>query len=117
VLGADTLLEFAVALLVGLIVGAYSSIFVAAPILAMLKEREPRYRAVRERLARGGTGAAPVMATAGAGRASGAIVATDAVNLPSGSATDVVDDAPITAAPRPAPAGTIPPRPRKKKRR
>jgi preprotein translocase subunit SecF len=54
VLGAETLLEFAVALLVGLVVGAYSSIFVAAPILAHLKEREPRYRAVRERVARGG---------------------------------------------------------------
>ncbi len=49
ILGADTLQDFAVALLVGLVTGAYSSIFVAAPILANLKEREPRYAAVRRR--------------------------------------------------------------------
>ena len=36
--------EFALALLVGLITGSYSSIFIAAPLLAMLKEREPQYR-------------------------------------------------------------------------
>ena len=47
--GATALKDFAVALFVGLATGAYSSIFVAAPILAWLKEREPRYRAVRQR--------------------------------------------------------------------
>ena len=41
--------DFALALFVGLITGAYSSIFVATPILAWLKEREPRYRALRDR--------------------------------------------------------------------
>lgn len=57
-LGATTLKEFGLALFVGLITGAYSSIFVAAPILAILKEREPRYAAIRARLeTRGGTGA------------------------------------------------------------
>jgi preprotein translocase subunit SecF len=50
VLGGETLKDFAFALFVGLIAGAYSSIFVAAPFLAILKEREPRYRAIRERL-------------------------------------------------------------------
>ncbi len=40
VLGAVTLQEFAIALLVGLIVGTYSSLFVATPIVAWLKERE-----------------------------------------------------------------------------
>jgi preprotein translocase subunit SecF len=49
ILGAATLRDFALALFVGLLVGAYSSIFVATPILAWLKEREPRYAAVRER--------------------------------------------------------------------
>lgn len=48
-LGAVTLQEFAIALLVGLGVGAYSSIFIASPILASLKEREPKYRAARRR--------------------------------------------------------------------
>lgn len=40
ILGAVTLQEFAVALLIGLLVGAYSSLFVATPIVAWLKERE-----------------------------------------------------------------------------
>ena len=34
----------------GLLSGAYSSIFIASPILAMLKEREGRYAAIRQRL-------------------------------------------------------------------
>jgi len=51
VLGGQTLKDFALALFVGLIVGAYSSIFVATPILAWFKEREPKYRALRERSA------------------------------------------------------------------
>jgi len=57
-LGATTLKEFGLALFVGLLTGAYSSIFIAAPILAMLKEREPRYVTIRQRLqARGVAGA------------------------------------------------------------
>ncbi len=57
VLGATTLNDFGLALLVGLLTGAYSSIFVASPILAMLKEREPRYAGIRQRLtAKGGAG-------------------------------------------------------------
>jgi preprotein translocase subunit SecF len=43
-LGAATLQEFALALAVGMTVGAYSSVFTAAPVLIALKEREPRYR-------------------------------------------------------------------------
>lgn len=52
-LGATTLEDLAVALFIGTIVGTYSSIFIASPILAGLKEREPRYRAVREKVAAG----------------------------------------------------------------
>jgi len=50
VLGATTLREFGLALFIGLTTGAYSSIFVASPLLAILKEREPRYVAIRQRL-------------------------------------------------------------------
>jgi preprotein translocase subunit SecF len=62
--GALALRDFALALFVGLLTGAYSSIFIATPLLAWWKEREPRYRAVRERseeqLARAGArGEAP----------------------------------------------------------
>ncbi len=41
--GGDTLKDFAFALMVGIASGAYSSIFVAAPLLTILKEREPEY--------------------------------------------------------------------------
>lgn len=50
---ATTLEDLAVALFIGTIVGTYSSIFIASPILAALKEREPRYKSVRERVATG----------------------------------------------------------------
>ena len=49
--GGLALRDFALALFVGLLTGAYSSIFVATPVLAWLKERQPRYRALRERAA------------------------------------------------------------------
>jgi SecD/SecF fusion protein len=41
--GGATLKDFAFALIVGIVSGAYSSIFIAAPLLTMLKEREPEY--------------------------------------------------------------------------
>ncbi|MCI3948657.1 MAG: secF [Acidimicrobiales bacterium] len=53
VLGATTLQEFALALFIGLASGAYSSIFIASPLLALLKEREPRWTALRKRLESG----------------------------------------------------------------
>jgi preprotein translocase subunit SecF len=49
--GGSTLKDFAFAMFVGVLTGAYSSIFVAAPVLTTLKEREPRYRQLRERTA------------------------------------------------------------------
>ncbi len=93
VLGATTLQEFALALLVGLFAGAYSSIFIASPLLAVLKEREPRYRDLKAKLgARQGPIDAPVPATVGAPEAR-----------------------PVTPGPAPTLSGRpIPPRPRKK---
>lgn len=49
--GALALREFGLALFIGLIIGGYSSLFVATPILAAWKEREPRYRNLAERSA------------------------------------------------------------------
>jgi SecD/SecF fusion protein len=43
VFGGATLKDFAFALLVGITSGAYSSIFIAAPLLTVLKEREPEF--------------------------------------------------------------------------
>jgi preprotein translocase subunit SecF len=50
VLGATTLQSFGLALVIGLTSGAYSSIFIASPVLATLKEKEPRYRTIRAKL-------------------------------------------------------------------
>jgi SecD/SecF fusion protein len=50
VLGGATLKDFAFALIIGVVSGAYSSIFIAAPLLCMWKEREPEY-AKRRRFA------------------------------------------------------------------
>jgi preprotein translocase subunit SecF len=49
IMGATALEDFALALAAGLFIGAYSSIFVAAPLLSWWKEREPQYRALTER--------------------------------------------------------------------
>jgi preprotein translocase subunit SecF len=47
--GGETLKDFAFAMFVGVTTGAYSSIFIAAPVLAVLKGREQRYRQLEER--------------------------------------------------------------------
>ena len=49
-LGALTLQEFAIALLIGILVGTYSSIFVAASVVAYMKEREAENRAVADKI-------------------------------------------------------------------
>jgi preprotein translocase subunit SecF len=85
-LGAETLKDLALALFVGLMIGAYSSIYTATPILTMLKEREPKFRNVREKVLRDALRAQPAVAT------------------PTG---DVDIDAPPTPV-RPAPSGTRP---------
>jgi SecD/SecF fusion protein len=48
--GGATLKDFAFALLVGVASGAYSSIFIASPVLTHWKEREPGFRARRHRI-------------------------------------------------------------------
>jgi len=77
-LGATTLEDFGLALVIGLTSGAYSSIFIASPLLAIMKEREPRYVTIRQRLETRGDrlgvltpSTVAAMTTAGAGRAGG----------------------------------------------
>ncbi|MET8825399.1 protein translocase subunit SecF [Streptomyces sp. NPDC004610] len=50
VLGAGTLNDISLSLFVGLAAGAYSSIFIATPLVADLKEREPQIKALRKRV-------------------------------------------------------------------
>lgn len=57
-LGAGTLKDLSLSLFIGLIAGTYSSIFIASPILAALREREPAIKAHNQRVLarRGGAG-------------------------------------------------------------
>ena len=50
--GGETLKDFAFALTIGLLTGAYSSIGVASPIFSLWKEREPKYQALKRKFAR-----------------------------------------------------------------
>ncbi|WP_420175275.1 protein translocase subunit SecF [Luteococcus sp. OSA5] len=52
VLGSGPLKDLGLALFVGMVAGAYSSIFIATPLLAWLREREPKMREHRENLER-----------------------------------------------------------------
>jgi preprotein translocase subunit SecF len=122
-LGATALKDFGLALLVGLLTGAYSSIFIAAPVLAMLKEREPRYAAIRERAKAKGGGSpsltpAEVAALSGASPGGGGGPRSggrskdggrDEVLVPGGDGTATEPRVAPVARPRPGA-----PRPRKK---
>jgi preprotein translocase subunit SecF len=60
--GAGTLKDLALALFIGLIAGTYSSIFIAPPVLASLREREPAMKALSVRVAaRGGSTTSPLL--------------------------------------------------------
>ncbi|HET9691073.1 MAG TPA: protein translocase subunit SecF [Acidimicrobiales bacterium] len=142
ILGASALEDFGLALFIGLTTGAYSSIFIASPLLALLKEREHRYAAIRRRLAdRPGGRLTPAGVAAGAlggerpgsrpaavaaagsaraaaptsGRATGPDAAGDTADATEGGATVATGGAAVGGA-SPARSGP-PPRPRKKTRR
>jgi SecD/SecF fusion protein len=64
--GGETLKDFAFALMIGIASGAYSSIFIASPVLTHWKEREAAYRNRRARIV-AELGEVPAYATAIAG--------------------------------------------------
>lgn len=66
ILGAGTLNDISLALFIGLAAGAYSSICVATPLLAQLKEEQPEMKALAKRVAQ--RRAADAKAAAEAGR-------------------------------------------------
>ncbi|MBU3689010.1 MAG: protein translocase subunit SecF [Acidimicrobiales bacterium mtb01] len=104
VFGAIALREFSLALLVGVTTGAYSSVFIATPLYALLKEREPKF--------------APLRGSHVTGTALQQMVVT---GLPSGSrAVKRVEASAgevLTADVSTSAVLTHPPRPRKKRRR
>ena len=113
VFGAVALQEFALALFVGLLTGAYSSIFIATPLLTVMKEREPKYRPLVGQMSLGADMSR--LATTGAPvsrRSARATVRDDdgGVERPE---TELVG----SAAERAAAVLTHPPRPLKKRKR
>jgi preprotein translocase subunit SecF len=108
IMGAAALEEFALALTVGLAIGAFSSILIASPVVAWIKEREPRFREIRSRLEQQrGPVSSPIRS--GPAGATGTAVLDDEAGA----------DAPAKRTVRPGQAPTlsgrpIPPRPRKK---
>jgi preprotein translocase subunit SecF len=108
ILGAIALREFSVALLVGITTGAYSSIFIATPLLAILKERESKFKNLRGSHLTGEALVQMVVsghAVTGRARRSEGATASEASASPASAPTS---------------AGALlthPPRPRKKRRR
>jgi preprotein translocase subunit SecF len=96
ILGAGELKDLALVLFVGMLSGTYSSIFIATPVLAQLKEREPQFKALAKRVAlreSGGRAAKRAAAKAGSKPASKPGGQAAAVALGEGPAADeVVDD-------------------------
>jgi preprotein translocase subunit SecF len=118
-LGVGTLKDLALVLFVGLAAGTYSSIFLATPIVADLKEREPEQVALRRRvMARrsaaerraGAAAAAGPVASARRAR-SGSAVAVAERELPGQVAGDVVVESPSSVRREPGTGGTSTPRP------
>jgi hypothetical protein len=105
--GGETLQAFAVALLIGTISGTYSSIFIAAPVLTLSKEREPIFRQRTKRILEENNGVMPPFATETIGGV--------AVNASTGkaiqeeqSADVIVVDEPVGPSPEDELEGAVP---------
>ena len=128
IMGAVTLREFAVALLVGLGLGTYSSIYIAAPLLGVLKSREDAYRPYAKSLATGPdlvalieTGSvAKRRPSTGRGRKSSVERDDEYADSALMDGIVITDSSATTSAPSADAVETLlshPPRPRKKSRR
>ena len=123
-LGQVTLREFAIALLVGMITGAYSSLFIATPMLGWLKSRSSTFRRRKAGEVDHLTGDALRMVVVGgiagvrtSGRRRATAVTASDDEAPDGPAGPPARPAPATAAPSADVLLSHPPRPRKKKKR
>jgi len=96
--GGETLQDFAFALLVGVASGAYSSIFIAAPVLTLWKEREPVYVRRRRLIMDENDGVVPPFASGTLGEDDDAAP----------TRRQPQRRAPVPAAPTPATAGGAP---------
>jgi preprotein translocase subunit SecF len=122
-LGAGTLKDLSLALFVGLASGAYSSLFLATPLLADLKEREPQYQALSQRVLarRAGTQVkgSKFQQRAAARAAGEPLPAADDAELAAEAGTTIVTAPPVAPAPSSAarrPAGRPGSQPVRKKK-
>jgi SecD/SecF fusion protein len=88
--GGETLQDFAFAILIGISISAFSTIFIAAPFLAVLLERDPEYKRRR------GTGEEALVRADGPGR------------TPLPPPEEVEEEEPVPAAAAAAPTSTTP---------
>jgi SecD/SecF fusion protein len=101
--GGDTLKDFAFALLVGIGSGAYSSIFLAAPLVAALKEREPEFQRRRDDLgALAGVASVGGTLAAEAEEVAASTEAEAAEDAEGGDGREASRPAPVAAPPAPA---------------
>lgn len=107
ILGARALSEFAVALFIGMLFGAYSSIYIAAPVVGLLKERSARFLPTKGHLSVGVDMAHLIASGAPVGRR-----AQSRSQAGEGKAPSVAEPAASVDA-----ILSHPPRPRKKSRR
>jgi SecD/SecF fusion protein len=91
--GGATLKDFAFALMIGITAGAYSSIFVAAPLLTILKEREPEWIKLKRNAPKETKATEPEDAGAQIKEASEQALAAE----PTPELEDVIDATPSTA--------------------
>ncbi len=83
-LGAGTLKDLALVLFVGMLSGTYSSIFIATPVLAQLKELDPKYKELAVRVNRRRSGGRAAQRDA-AGSAVGTAAADAGLDEPAAS--------------------------------
>jgi preprotein translocase subunit SecF len=115
VLGAKSLEDFAVALLVGMIAGTYSSIFIAVPLLDVFKQGEPKYRPFKGQIAVGAA-MAELMGHGDISRLAVAKSSKSSSSATTDSPTVTNQELIAEAALRATSVLTHPPRPRKKRR-
>ena len=114
-LGAKSLEEFAVALLVGMLAGTYSSIFIAVPLLDVLKQNEPKYRPFKGQIAVGAA-MAELMGHGDMSRLAVAKSSKSSSSATTDSPANTNEELIAQAALRATSVLTHPPRPRKKRR-
>jgi preprotein translocase subunit SecF len=112
ILGEGPLKDLALALFVGMISGAYSSIFIATPLLAQVKERDPEMQKLAARVAhrRGKDGARGRGAGDGGTAASGATAIDPDAPVGDGAADRDLQPVPAMTVTR-STAGSVPVRP------